>query len=272
MEWRVIKPAICFFVLFETNKIELKNVKKGGNMWKLFSMLFILTAGLSVVPSNVVAAAEGTSEQMLFMEIPSIITASKKQEKIQEAPAVVTVITAEEIKDFGCDTLYDVLQRLTSVQMAGSHMLPDNISVIRGDLETHYDNHVLILINGRPFRDSISGGQNGPLYQIFPVDVIDHIEFVRGPGSVLYGSDAFQGVINIITKKPAEGFSAELTAGGGSFGAGRAKLLWDIIRATLVSLLTATILKITAGILTPKHFSRRSPLHSNIKRLHEILQ
>ncbi|MBN2408040.1 MAG: TonB-dependent receptor [Elusimicrobia bacterium] len=158
-------------------------------------------------------------EELLFMEVPMVVTASKKEEKIQDAPAVVTVITAKEIKDFGANTFYDILLRMPSIQPIGSHLYPRNAAVVRGDLVGHYDNHVLILINGRPFREDVTGGLNAAFYNMFPVEAIERIEFVHGPGSVLYGTNAFDGVINVITKKPAEDVEAEITAGAGSFGA-----------------------------------------------------
>lgn len=65
---------------------------------------------------------------------------------------------------------------------------------------THNDNHRLVLINGRPFRDVVEGGLNSSIYLAFPLDAIHHIEIIRGPGSVLYGSNAYTGVINIVTK------------------------------------------------------------------------
>jgi len=162
-------------------------------------------------------------EDLLTMNVR---TASKKEEKVTETPAVVTVITAAEIKDFGATTLLDVLQRAPSIQAVGSHLYPDNVMAMRGDLVSHYDSHILVLINGRPFRDDITGGLNASIYQIFPVNIIDRIEIVRGPGSVLYGTDAFDGVINIITKRPTKNVEAEVTGGLGSFGA-------DIARGTV---------------------------------------
>jgi outer membrane receptor for ferrienterochelin and colicins len=171
----------------------------------------------------VAAGDEGSEEDLLFLDMPMVITASKKKETIKEAPAVVTVITAEEIQDFGANTFYDVLQRMPSIQPVGTHLYPRNTAVIRGDLVGPYDNHVLILINGRPFRDGISGGLSASFYNSFPVEVIERIEYVRGPGAVLYGSDAFDGVINIITKKPAKEIEAEITTGAGSFNANTGK-------------------------------------------------
>ncbi|MBN1823864.1 MAG: TonB-dependent receptor [Endomicrobiales bacterium] len=195
-------------------------------MRKKLSVMLALAVALSVMPVNLFAIdpieAEGALE-LLFMEIPSVVTASKKQETIKEAPAVVTVITAEEIKDFGASTFYDVLLRLPSIQPIGSHLYPRNAGVIRGDLVGHYDNHLLILINGRPFREDVAGGLNAAFYNMFPLEAIERIEYVHGPGSVLYGTNAFDGVLNVITKKPAKDVEAEIAAGAGSFGGGIGK-------------------------------------------------
>ena len=76
-----------------------------------------------------------------------------------------------------------------------------NVPAVRGDLPTHTNNHTLLLINGRPVRESNSGGWNFPVYMAYPIDMIERIEFVRGPGSVLYGTNAYTGVINVITKE-----------------------------------------------------------------------
>lgn len=146
-----------------------------------------------------------------------VTTASKKAENISDAPGIITTITSEEIKYFGANSLTDILQRATSIQPLLSHLFAQNSISVRGDLRSLYDNHVLILMNGRPIRDGISGGLNTTIYSAFPVDMIERIEIVRGPGSVLYGSNAFAGVINIITKSDAQGSSLNVKAGGGSF-------------------------------------------------------
>jgi outer membrane receptor for ferrienterochelin and colicins len=88
---------------------------------------------------------------------------------------------------------------------------------VRGNLITHADHHILVLVNGRPFRDARETNSNFALYSALPLGLVDRIEVIRGPGSVLYGSNAVSGVINIITRKPV-GRAARLTAGGGSFG------------------------------------------------------
>ncbi len=134
----------------------------------------------------------------------TVTTVSKTEEALNDAPGVMTVITAKEIAQFGANSLYEVLERATSVYMPGAYTNAQNQISLRGDLSTVYDNHVLILINGRPTRESATGGNNFPVYLAFPVSLIERVEIIRGPGSVLYGSNAYMGVINVITQSQAK--------------------------------------------------------------------
>lgn len=110
-----------------------------------------------------------------------------------------------------------MLNWATSIYTSGSYLYPDNAVSIRGDLLTQNDNHRLVLINGRPFRDVLESGLNSSIYLAFPVDAIDHIEIIRGPGSVLYGSNAYTGVINVVTKRP-DNLTGRGKVLAGSFG------------------------------------------------------
>ncbi len=146
-----------------------------------------------------------------------VITASKSAEKISDAPGIITVVSKEEISGFGFTNLSDILNRVTSMYMIHAGTFMWNIGSIRGQNISNSDNHVLILINGRPFRDGMSGGFNNVTYTAFPVDVIDHIEIIRGPGSVLYGTNAYSGVINLITKTSDSESHFKATTTYGSF-------------------------------------------------------
>jgi len=136
-------------------------------------------------------------EQLLAIKIS---TPSKRAETRVEAPGIFSVITAEEIAGFGANSLFDILERAPSIQTLGSSLFPRNLAVMRGDLRSLMDNHVLILLDGRPIRESINGGVDSPIFTAFPIEMIERIEIVRGPGSVLYGTNAFAGTINIITR------------------------------------------------------------------------
>jgi len=146
-----------------------------------------------------------------------VTTASKHEEKITDAPGIITVVTKEEIQGFGAVTLSDVLNRVTSMYMIHAGTFMWNVGSIRGQNISNSDNHVLILINGRPYRDGMSGGFNSVTYIAFPLETIDHIEIIRGPGSVLYGTNAYSGVINIITNVADEESSYKASLGYGSY-------------------------------------------------------
>ncbi|NQT40804.1 MAG: TonB-dependent receptor [Planctomycetes bacterium] len=156
-------------------------------------------------------------ENVVIPTDPVVTAVSKKAEKASESPGIVDVITAEDIRQFGAKNLYEVLQWATSVYMTGSFFNPRNVASMRGDLFTHNDNHILVLINGRPFRDTTQGGINIPIYTAFPIHMIDRVEVLRGPGSVLYGTNGVAGVINVVTTTPEEQ-TFHVSVLGGSHG------------------------------------------------------
>jgi outer membrane cobalamin receptor len=146
-----------------------------------------------------------------------VTTASKQREHVQGAPGLVTVVSHQEIAAFGGNSLADVLNRVIGIYVAGSYYFPQNLAALRGDLQTHTTSHVLILLDGRPLRESFYGGIDLAVYNTFPLAAIERIEIIRGPGSVLYGTNAFTGVINLITRQERK-TAATLSGGGGSFG------------------------------------------------------
>ena len=147
-----------------------------------------------------------------------VTTASKREESIEDAPAVISVLTKEEIRRSGANSLFELFDRLPSVYAFGSVFHPDNQISIRGDNTVHYSSHVLLLLNGRPLRESLQAGTYMAINHQIPLDIIQRIEFVRGPGSVLYGSNAYTGVVNIITRSNQEGSALWADARAGGFG------------------------------------------------------
>lgn len=156
---------------------------------------------------------EMSLEQLLMVKIT---TPSKRAETRVEAPGVFSVITADEISGFGANSLLDILERAPSVQTLGSSLFPRNLVVMRGDLRSLFNNHVLILLDGRPIRESINGGVDSPFLTAFPAGMVERIEVVRGPGSVLYGTNAFMGTINVITRPDQK--ASKLKAGMTTWG------------------------------------------------------
>ena len=130
----------------------------------------------------------------------NVVTAGKQQESLVESPGVVSVITAEDILNSGARNLGEILNRLPNTVLLDAHHIGQGKLSLRSVNPSPIDSSILILLNGRPIRDSGSGGYNSDLYRGFPVSAIAQIEYVRGPGSPLYGSNAFAGYLNIITK------------------------------------------------------------------------
>lgn len=178
----------------------------------------------SLIALSTSAPAHASNQDMLKLinlqieELQTISVASKKDETIREAPSVISLITKEDIQRYGATNLPDIFNRIPSLQMYAT-IFPNNAMSIRGQSNQHYPNRILFLINGRPFRESWGGGFNMPLLLEFPISAIQQIETIRGPGSVLYGSNAFSGVINIITKSEKDNDdTTEISATYGSFG------------------------------------------------------
>jgi Outer membrane receptor for ferrienterochelin and colicins len=129
-----------------------------------------------------------------------VTTASKSAEKLSDAPGVITVVSKDELNRFGGNTLRDVLERVPSLSFATAFFQDRSLISVRGDQFKVTSGHVLLLLNGRPVRESMEGGITSEMFESFPIGIIERIEVVRGPGSVLYGSNAFSGIINIITE------------------------------------------------------------------------
>jgi outer membrane receptor protein involved in Fe transport len=147
-----------------------------------------------------------------------ISVASKRQEPSGDAPSVVAVSSSDEIKVFGDRNLRQTLSRMPGLYTGSSWFLwPQNTVSLRGD-QQYQNRHTLLLINGRPARESHDGGKSHPIYLNFPVESLQRVEVIRGPGSVLYGTNAFTGVINLSLKEPPDEPTLQAQVRGGSFG------------------------------------------------------
>src|SRR3989339_1676605 len=136
-------------------------------------------------------------EDLLNIQVTST---SRREESQQLAPGVITVVSAQEIHQYGARHLRDVIDRLVGMQVLSSHQRPHNKTSIRAMNGAHQDGSAVVLLNGRPIHEGTDGGFNFDIYLGFPLEMIDHIEVIRGPGSVIYGTNAMAGVINIVTK------------------------------------------------------------------------
>ena len=142
-----------------------------------------------------------------------VVTASRYAQNALQAPAATTTITADEIALSGATSLPELLRRVPGIDVMRLGVGSADVS-IRG-FNQRVANKLLVLIDGRSAYEDFLGLT---LFDEFPIQLqeIDRIEIIRGPGSALYGANAFVGVVNIITKRPGDGPAATATVGGGS--------------------------------------------------------
>jgi iron complex outermembrane receptor protein len=178
----------------------------------------VVLCALSAYFCNAAFAQPGAEEEALSAmygddEMVSIATGSKQP--IAKSPAVTTVITATEIRAMGATDIDDALETVPGLHVARNAFGYSPVYTFRG-IYAQYNPQVLMLINGIPITNLFQGDRN-LIWGGMPVNAIARIEVIRGPGSALYGADAFAGTINIITKTRADLPSGEIGARAGSF-------------------------------------------------------
>ncbi len=135
---------------------------------------------------------------------------------LDKAPATASVIYAAEIEAMGARNLDEILETVAGLHIGLSALSRlDSVYSIRG-IHTGFNSQVLLLINGVPVQSTLQGGH--PTMFRMPSASIARIEVMRGPGSAIYGADAYAGVINVITKDAADIDGTNIGARTGSFG------------------------------------------------------
>ena len=173
-------------------------------------------AGLVSAAPGHAAEDEETLLALAYGDDATISLATGARQPLRRAPAVATVITADDIAAMGATSLDQVLETVAGLHVNVAPSMRNTLYVIRGvfSLQTP---QVLVLQNGLPITVMLTGGR-GNLSGGPAVENIARIEVIRGPGSALYGADAFSGVINIITFGAGEVPGTRAGARAGSFG------------------------------------------------------
>lgn len=190
------------------------------------------SAQASQPPGQDAAAAAHTQEpglpsleQLLQMEVESVFGASKFLQRVTEAPASVTIVSADEIRRYGWRTLADVLRATR-----GFYVTDDRawgyVGVRGFQRPGDYNTRILLLLDGRRVNDTLY--DQAVIQEDLPVDLgdVERIEIIRGPSSSLYGSNAFFGVINLISRaaSPARTPSVAFDTGSMGLRTGRASV------------------------------------------------
>jgi len=159
---------------------------------------------------------EMSVEELMRVEVATVFGASKFEQQVTEAPASVSIVSADDIRKYGYRTLADALRSVRGIYVTYDRNY--NYLGVRGfDRPGDLNTRVLLLVDGHRINDNIF--ESAPIGTEFPVDVelIDRIEVIRGPSSSLYGTNAFFGVVNVITKRPGALDGVQLATAAGSF-------------------------------------------------------
>ncbi|NUZ13275.1 TonB-dependent receptor [Pseudoalteromonas sp. McH1-7] len=178
----------------------------------------LIKVALFITPLTAVAEQEATSSdlyQLSFEELlnVNVSIATKTDETRASVPSSITVFNSEQINSLGVDNVYDLMNFVPGFQSTrGDWVGAVPKEHTRGVyLDT---GHVLVMIDGQRLNES-SFGKASVYTPFIPIDIVYKVEFIRGPGSALYGSNAFLGVMNVITKKQSNQLSIGYAEHGG---------------------------------------------------------
>jgi outer membrane receptor for ferrienterochelin and colicin len=188
--------------------------------------------GLALVPSLAGAAEQESDPAALtelsleeLMQVDVVYGASKHFQTLLEAPSAVSIVTADEIRRYGYRTLADVLRNVRGFYVTYDR----NYSYIgvRGFARPgDYNTRILMLVDGHRINDNIYDATYAGMELAIDLDLIDRIEVIRGPASSLYGTSAFFGVINLITRRGRDWKGPGLALEGGTQETFRGRLTW----------------------------------------------
>lgn len=154
-------------------------------------------------------------ETLWFSSEEEVTIATRHVTPISKAPGIVTVITAEEIKHLGYRSFAEILRTVPGFEILKTGDFGVVMPAVRG-LTSTFGNKVRVMVNGHMINHAVTGDAFF-VFDDFPVENIKRLEIIRGPGSAIYGENAFLAVINIITKDADDISGIRVSGGYGSF-------------------------------------------------------
>ena len=178
----------------------------------LFCSLFLLVSDTAESETSSETEVNQPSDKVSEDPVELFITANRHATSLDKTGSSLTVISSEEIRDSNQPSLLEVLRRVEGLEVVRTGAPGGATSVFIRGAES---DHTLVLIDGVRANSNATGLFD---FANLTTDNIERVEIIRGPQSVLYGSEAIGGVINVITKSLSLGTSASFAAEGGSFG------------------------------------------------------
>jgi len=184
---------------------------KAGRIF-LASFLSVLLVGGTVAQNsrNVPDVTAMSMEDLMNLQVTSV---TKHTQKVADAAAAIFVITQEDIRRSGAASIPEALRLVPGLEVA--RIDQNKWAIGSRGFNGRFDNKLLVLIDGRSVYTPLFSGVYWNVQDVMLEDV-DRIEVIRGPGATLWGANAVDGVINVITKKAKSTQSAVVTAGAGT--------------------------------------------------------
>jgi iron complex outermembrane receptor protein len=174
--------------------------------------------------------ADADIELLMDLDIPTVTAATRRAQRLSEVPHAASVITANDIRRSGARSVADALRLAPGVDV--SDLLAAQSAISPRGFQGFLSNQILVLVDGRQIFDSVFGGTLWGSWP-FHLEDIDRIEVIRGPAAVIWGANAMNGVINIVTKDPEDQLGLTTVVGGGSRGTTKAYLGYGVKSKTL---------------------------------------
>ena len=192
--------------------------------YALICTTLVLHLGVTAAAAQT-ARNDGTTQAVLPADL--VFSASRYAQDTRDAPASVTIITAKEIRDYGYRTLADLLGAVRGFSTRND--LNYEYASVRGLARLgDFNTRLLVMLDGQRLNGGIGDVSYIGTDALVDLDRVARVEIVRGPGSALFGTNAFSGVVNIVTDRRvgADG-GARVEAEVGSFGTARASAAWS---------------------------------------------
>jgi len=175
-----------------------------------FLSVLLVGSTLAQNPRNVPDVTAMSMEDLMNLQVTSV---SKHTQKVADAAAAIFVITQEDIRRSGATSIPEALRLVPGLEVA--RIDQNKWAIGSRGFNGRFDNKLLVLIDGRSVYTPLFSGVYWNVEDVMLEDV-DRIEVIRGPGATLWGANAVDGVINVITKKAKSTQSAVVTAGAGT--------------------------------------------------------
>jgi outer membrane receptor for ferrienterochelin and colicins len=207
--------------MIKPENVRRRTPARAGWRMRFLMVILLVACGLSqgtaaeaTAPKAAVDLTDLPIEALMNLDVPTVYGASKFEQKTTEAPSSISIVSAEEIQRYGYRTLADVLRSLQ-----GFHVSYDRNYAFLGTRGVNlgdFNSRTLLLVDGHRVNNNLTDGAFIDTAFILDIDLVDRVEVIRGPGSTLYGNNAFFDVVNVVTRsgKKIDGIEFSSEYGG----------------------------------------------------------